>query len=467
MNLLEIKLVRGLFKARWFPVVPQLVMLAVFVLLITGGLGVTTNDPDLATWLRNTNLSNLIVWSYWWPVIIITAIFLGRLWCSVCPVELITYWAGRIGLRQQVPHILKSGWAVTILYTLIWIVGVHTLAVNRIPRQMALYLLILVIVAVDISLIFQKRAFCSYVCPVGHLLGLYALISPFEWRADDLSICKSCKTKDCFAKKNHYRLICRSCTSNIYPATIRDNRDCLLCTQCLKSCPYKNIRFSTRRPFADFFTAVNLRPAEVGFILLLSGFVIYEILSEWSVSLAILMWVPNRCTHALGTTGWMTNFVSATIMFVVLPALALLAVAALARLTSGRKAAPFGATVKTFALLLLPTIAGAHIIKSIIKMSSRIAYWRGALAEPNGIETAQRIVAGTLVLDKSVVDALDPAISFIAAVVLLLAMAATVQIFRRSVVAQKHSPSVKVVLLLCVLAYWSIFGLTIFGWRLS
>jgi hypothetical protein len=233
----------------------------------------------------------------------------------------------------------------------------------------------------------------------------------------------------------------------------------------LKTCPYENIRFSLRRPFADFFAAVNLRPAEVGFILLVSGFVIYEILSEWSVSLTILMWVPDRCTYTLGITGSMANFVSATIMFVVLPVLVLLVVAGLARLASGRKAAPLGATVRTFALLLLPTIAGAHIIKSILKMSSRIPYWRGALSDPKGIDTAQRIVAGKLVLDKSVTNALDPAVSFAAAAVLLVALAATVHIFRRSAVVQKHSPGVKVVLLLCVLAYWGIFGLTIFRWR--
>ncbi len=465
MNLFKIRLIKGLFGAKWFPVIPQLIMLIVFVLLVVGGLGVTTNDPDFASWLRNTNLSNLIVWSYWWPVIVIIAILAGRLWCTVCPVELITYWAERIGLRRQVPRILKSGWVVTIFYTLIWIVGVHTLAVNRIPRQMALYMLMLIIVAVDVSLIFRKRAFCSYVCPVGHLLGLYALISPFEWRADDLSSCRNCKTKDCCVKKNHYRLIGRSCTSNLYPATIRDNRDCLLCTQCLKSCPYKNIRFSTRRPFADFFTGVNLRPAEIGFILLVSGFVIYEILSEWSVSYSIMMWLPDRLTDTFGITGSMINLVSAAILFVVLPALALLAVVALIRLVSGRKAPPLGATVKTFALLLLPTIAGAHIIKSILRMSSRIPYWRGALSDPKGIETAQKMAAGTLMLDKSVVSTLDPAISIMAAIILLVALATTVQIFRQSEVVQKHSYGVRFVLFLCVLAYWGIFGLTIAEWR--
>jgi polyferredoxin len=465
MNLLKIKYIGELFKARWFPLVPQLIMLTIFVLLVVGGLGVTTGDPDLADWLRNTNLSNLIVWSYWWPIIIITAVLFGRLWCAVCPMELITYWASKIGLRQQVPHILKSGWVVTIFYALVWIVGVYVLAVNRIPHQMALYLLMLIIVAVDISLIFRKRAFCSYVCPVGHLLGLYALISPFEWRADDPSTCRSCKTKDCFTKKNHYRLIRRSCTSNLYPATIGDNRDCLLCTQCLKACPYKNIRLSTRRPFADFLTSVNLRPAEIGFILLVSGIVVYEILSEWPVSLAILTWVPDHCINALGITGPLANFISAIIMFIVLPVPALLAVAVLAKLASSWKAAPLGQTVKTFSLLLLPTIAGAHIIKSILSTSSRIPYWRGALADPKGIETAQRIAAGTLVPDQTVTDALDPAVSLAAAAVLLVALTATVKIFRLSAVVKKLSPGVRIVLLLGVLAYWYIFGLTVFLWK--
>ena len=63
---------------RWFPLVPQAVTLAVFALLVVGGLGVTTDDPAFAKVLRNTNLANLIVWSYWWPAIIATAVLFGR-----------------------------------------------------------------------------------------------------------------------------------------------------------------------------------------------------------------------------------------------------------------------------------------------------------------------------------------------------------------------------------------------------
>ncbi|MBN2590165.1 MAG: 4Fe-4S binding protein [Sedimentisphaerales bacterium] len=467
MNLLKNNCIGGLFKSKWFPLVPQLFMLAVFILLIAGGLGITANNPDFIYRLRYTNLANLIVWTLWWPLIIIAAVFLGRFWCTVCPMELITYWTSRIGLQQQVPQFLKSGWIVTIFYAVIWIVGVQVLAINRVPHQMALYMMFLIIVAADISLIFQKRAFCSYVCPIGHMLGLYSLISPFEWRADDLSTCKSCKTKDCVTTKNNYQLTSRSCTSNLYPATISDNRDCLLCTQCLKACPNKNIRFSSRRPFMDFFRDINLRPAQVGFIMLIGAFVVYEILSEWPVSFGIMMWLPEHIISALGISGPMVNFVWPVIMFIILPVLLLLILGTLAKLLSGWKGIPFFATIKTFALLLLPTIAGAHIIKSILKMSSHIPYWKNAIFDPKGMETAQNIMAGGIVLNNSVTNAINPVVSFTIVAILLLALAATMWIFCQSKFVQKHHSGVKLVLLLSVLAYWTIFGLAIFNWRLG
>ncbi len=465
MNLLRNKWIGGLGKAKWFPAAAQLLLLAVFILLILGGLGVTTTDPDLTEYLRDTNLANLIVWSYWWPVIIIAAVLFGRLWCTVCPMEFLTYWAGRIGLRRRVPGILRSGWVVTVFYTLVWIVGIQTLGVNRLPHRMSLYMLLLILVAVDVSLIFERRAFCSYVCPVGHLLGLYALLSPLEWRADDAGVCASCRTKDCVAKKNQYRLAGRSCTSGLYPASIADNRDCLLCTQCLKACPQENVRLSVRRPLADLLAGVDLRPAQAGFILVLSGIVVYEILSEWPVSLGIMMWGPEHLAQALGMTGAMSNLVSAMFLFIVAPALVLLLVTALTRLACGRERASFGQTAKTFTLLLLPTIAGAHILKSILRMSSRLPYWSGVWADPKGIATAKRMVAGTLAPDTSATNALDPAVSFVAIALLLASLAATELVFRRMVVRQKLSPGVQAVLFLGTLSYWSVFAVTILYWR--
>jgi len=73
-----------------FPLVVQIVLLIVFILIIAGGWGITTTNFKFAKILRNTNLANLLVWSYWWPLIIVATILIGRIWCMVCPMELIT-----------------------------------------------------------------------------------------------------------------------------------------------------------------------------------------------------------------------------------------------------------------------------------------------------------------------------------------------------------------------------------------
>ncbi len=75
-------MINKLFKNRYFLTSIQFLTLTVFVLLIYGAIGITTNDPDFAKILRNTNLSNLIVWSYWWPLITLTAILLGPILAS-------------------------------------------------------------------------------------------------------------------------------------------------------------------------------------------------------------------------------------------------------------------------------------------------------------------------------------------------------------------------------------------------
>lgn len=462
MNLLKIGMLRFLLSSKWFPQIFQVATMIAFVLLIVGGISVSASDAGFAKVLRNTNLANLIVWSYWWPLIIVSAVFLGRVWCTVCPMELLNALTVRVGLKKRVPKWLKSGWGITIFYALVLLVGIHTLAIHRIPQRMAIYLLALLALAFVMSLIYEKRAFCSYLCPVGHLLGLYAMVSPFEWRADDLSTCKACKTKDCISKKNRYKITGRSCASNLYPATIKDNRDCLLCTQCLKVCPYNNISFSIRKPFSDFFKDVSLKSSQTAFVLLVSGFVVYEVLSEWQESKAILTWIPGRFSELMGITGSTAGLVSAVIMFIVFPAALLLLIILMARLTSSEKTAN---TARNFALLLLPTMAGAHVIKAILKTTSRIPYWSFVSSDPAGVHTADKIMAGSLVLDNTAIGAVDPYISLIAAAILVAAFAFIIMIFLKSPGLRNMKAGARYSVFMGALAYWAAFGVTVLLWR--
>ncbi len=460
MDLFKIGLLKRLYKSQWFPLVPQVLVLVFFGYLVYGGLGVSTDDPDFAKILRNTNLANMIVWSYWWPLIIIGAVLLGRHWCTICPIELLTSIAGRFGRRRKPGWFLKSGWAITTFYSVILVFGIQTLVIHRIPQRMAIYMLVLLGVAVLSGLVWEKRTFCSHICPVGHLLGLYSLLAPVEWRVGDPQRCSECKTKDCIARGRLYNLTARSCTSDLYPAKIKDNRKCILCSQCLSSCPYDNPGLRLRRPLKDLFSGLRLSSAEIAFIILVSGFVVYEVLSEWGVTKAMLMTVPNTISSSWGITGAWTGTVKAVVLFVLLPVIFFAIFAGVRRLAGDRS---IRRSFESISLGLLPIMGGMHVLKAILKMTSRIPYWPQALADREGIQTAQALISGSLKLNTAILETADPYLTGIAIALPAAGFGLSAWVISRR---PGDSPSEKAVTLMAALVYAAIFEVSIMAWRL-
>ncbi len=260
MDLLKIKPLGIIARSRLFPIVPQFIMLAVFVALFFGSIGVGY-DSKIAPYIANLNLANQLVWNVWWPVILVVAAIAGHIWCAVCPLELVNSLASRIGLKKKTPGFLRSGWVVPLFFAFILFGAGKYLGLQAVPRTLAIYLATVVSISFISGLIWEKRSFCSYICPLGSIIGMYSYIAGIEWRANDPKLFDKCKTKDCAARTNRYKLTGHSCTSNLFPARIPDNRHCLLCTHCMKACPDSNFRFSLRMPFADFFKNIKLIPA--------------------------------------------------------------------------------------------------------------------------------------------------------------------------------------------------------------
>ena len=462
MDLLRVKWLRRLLKSAWVPLAVQVAMLVAFALLVWGGLGVADADDDVAGLARYTNLANLLVWCCWFPLVIVGAVVLGRVWCAVCPMELATTVASRIGLRRPVPAFLKSGWAITILYGAAAIVGVYTLGVHRVPHRMAVYLVALLALALTVGLVFEKRAFCSHVCPVGHLLGLYAHCSVLQWRAADAAVCNACEGKDCVAKSRRLGIRRRSCTSGLYPPAIQDNRDCLLCTQCLKVCPSDNLCLAVRAPWSDLRRPLGLTGAQLAFLAIVSGFVIFEVLSEWEPSLRALEWLPYLVADAFGLTGPAADLAAAGVMFVLLPAALFLVVAGGVRLAART---PVFDGAKAFALLLLPTVTGAQVVKAILKTTGHLPYWKVALADPAGVESARAIQAGTLAFDPSLPGWLTAAITVVVAMILVVALIVTVRLAQTSPWTARLPRAARPALVAAAATYWAIFAVTIVLWR--
>jgi len=456
-NLLNIKPLRLLLTSRFFPLIPQVFILICFAAIIYGGLIAPDVDAKLAGTLRNTNLAALLVWSLWWPLVIISAVLFGRIWCQVCPMELVNSLVSKIGLKRKVPSFFKSGWVVTLFYAFALLGFIRTFWAHRYPRRMAYFFIFLFGSAVLFALIYEKRAFCNHVCPVGHLLGLYALCSPFEWRAKDKDICAQCKTKECIDPKKYYSLVNRSCTSNLYPAAIQDNRRCLLCTQCLKVCPHGNLRFSLRKPLADFFKSIEINSAEFFLLFFASGLVIWEISEEWDASKKALLFVPDNISRVLGASGEIANFIHAVILFVLLPAIIFLIPALLARLTAGFS---LFEAAKKFSLIFLPTIAFTHLLKALFKISSRIPYYSLSVKDPIGYSTAKLIASGGIHLNKSFTNFMFPFLSYIALIVFGGVLISSWLILFKSDAFKNFSIRQKLPFMLIVTVYCAVFIIT-------
>jgi hypothetical protein len=284
---------------------------------------------------------------------------------------------------------------------------------------MAAFFLFLFASAMIAGLNYEKRAFCSYLCPVGRLLGLYACCAPLEWRARDAKTCEVCRSKDCVAAGNAYRLTARSCTSNLYPASIGDNRNCLVCTQCLKVCPWHNLRLSFRPPLADFFCGLRLRSVEFFLLFLVSGLVVWELAEEWAPARNVLDFVPGKVSSWLGVTGTAANSIQTLFLFILLPGLLFLIPGSAGKWlnkTSLRESAT------AFGLLFLPLIALGHLAKAVFRITSRLPYYSLAFKDPVGYSTAGLIASGKMKVDMRLADAFSPWATGLALLVLAAAI---------------------------------------------
>ncbi len=409
-NLLEVRILGGTASSRFYPLAAQILVLVAFVMVIAGGLMVPHVSARMTGTLRNTNLAALFVWSLWWPLVIISAVLSGRIWCQICPMEFVNSLLSKIGLKRKAPRFLTSGWGIAVFYSLALLGFIRTLWANRYPERMSAFFLFLLTSAIVIGLIYEKRAFCNYLCPVGRLLGLYGCCAPLEWRADERQTCWDCRDKNCVDAKNAYKVTGRGCTSNLYPPSVEDNRDCLMCTQCLKVCPQGNLRLSTRRPMADFFTGLRLSSVEIFLVFLASGLVAWEISEEWGPARTVLEFLPTKASAWLGFSDEAANLIQTLVLFTLLPGLIFTVPGWL-----GKRAnkISFLDSVKAFGLVFLPVMALTHVVKALFRITSRLPYYAYAFKDPAGYDTANLISSGKLKPDLGLASVLFPWASWV------------------------------------------------------
>jgi len=450
-NLLRCRPLRALVLWAGFPYLFQTLILGLFLFLAILGWGRFAPEGVHSKLYAKTNLVNLLTWGVWWPVMIWVAVLLGRVWCAVCPLELVTNGAERLGRKlgvrqRRLGRWFRSGSLIFALYALIQmlVAGVN---LHRVPAYTSIFLWGLLATAGLIGFFFKDRAFCYGFCPVGLLLSTYGRGGMVAIRSEPAA---DGEQGDCRDKIN-----AKSCPSLLNPSTLDTNTDCLLCGQCVKACqPRGGMSFflrplfywgDARKPLASWPVAL--------FIMLVSGFVTYELCSEWKAAKAIFLWLPTTLTKTLGMADF-SGWIKGVCMLFIYPPILWLMLGLLVLLFRG--ASTLGEAWRRLALPLAVVVAAGHMAKALAKFTSWSGYLPFALQDPTGVKNAVAIADGTVAKPVSLLP-----ISVVSAIGVLLLLTMLGFALRESRLADPTTHRSRIVPI--TLAGLAI-GILIFGW---
>ncbi|MBF0628372.1 MAG: hypothetical protein HQL91_09125 [Magnetococcales bacterium] len=236
-------LVRFLNASPWPLAILKIFTVSCFLLVVFAGL--------FGTDIPERNLATVFVWNYWWPLVVVSVLFVGSSWCAICPWDNLASWLIRRRLwRRSLPHpgfnLKVPAWLRNVYPALILLMGLTWLelgvGVTTQPRLTAILALVMVFLSLISLYLFERKAFCRYFCPVGRNMGCYSRLGPIEVRPQNEATCTTCKTMECY---NGSALI-EPCPTHLTVGRFSQNTYCISCGNCVLSCPHDNVSWRLR-----------------------------------------------------------------------------------------------------------------------------------------------------------------------------------------------------------------------------
>lgn len=371
MELTSNRLVKSLLKNRY----PQL---AVFVVMLAGYLFAILAGV-IGTPVGSHNFSIVFVWIAWWAILIIVAVpFFGRGWCALCPIPLPGEWLQRGAVLNQLdkkpkwldlhwPKFLRNIWLQNISFLLL---ALFSSVLLTTPNVTSIVLAAMLFAAVGLSMIFERRAFCRYLCPVGGFIGLYAQAAPIELRIKNKTTCVTCVGKPCYNGSD----IGYGCPWDVFPGGLTKNTYCGLCMECIRTCPHDNIAINLR-PFAADLAKPSTRLDEAfkAFIMLGSAMIYAGILlGPWGA-------LKDAAYH-VGTNAWFVYaIIFLFVIFGILPGLFTLCVLRVQSVLSLKQ------RFASLATSLIPLGLMFWVAFSLSFVLTNATYILAALSDPLGL----------------------------------------------------------------------------------
>jgi polyferredoxin len=307
-------------KSRWYPALPQALTAWVFAIITWQLLAGSSNAAE--------NMGSIYTWVLWWPILPLLFLATGRFWCAVCPFGLINDLVQKaFGRNEPVPMLMKKYgvWAIDVMFVLItW--ADHVFGIFKSPLLTGGLMLVIITGVVVSGAVWQRRAWCRYLCFLGGLAGNYARNGMVELRATP-EVCSKCKAKAaCF---NGTETV-PPCPVFEFPRMMATSANCNLCGNCVKSCPNDSIHVRLRPPSKEIYTARSPKFEEAFLAIVIMGIVFVKNTSDTAIWDSLLQRV-EAATH----TGFAISFTLIFLVAVNIPGIVLTLMSLGARYLNG------------------------------------------------------------------------------------------------------------------------------------
>ena len=238
------------------------------------------------TAIPGLNFGAAITWYVWFCLVFVMMVVVGRAWCAMCPFGGFAEWIQRktffqrtqktLGLGRKFPESLAQfGFILPVVSFLIltWIEEFFNIAGPGNPAATSFMVIGIVGSALTFFMVFERRSFCRYFCPLTSLIGTVGSMgSVAGFRTRDREHCLSCETKDCMRGGEEGF----GCPWYTWPGSADSNLYCGLCTECYKSCPDGNVGLFLQKPLTSVVAPTRRRADVAWAIALLWGLVLYQ-----------------------------------------------------------------------------------------------------------------------------------------------------------------------------------------------
>jgi cytochrome c oxidase assembly factor CtaG/polyferredoxin len=228
-DLLALGFLGRVIRSLWFRRTLQGVLFGLALLIIYDGIFGSQIGP--------MNLAGTLPWTHWRGLSVLALLVLGNFFCFACPFT----FARDLGRRllpgdRQWPRWLRTKWvSVGLLGIYLW--SYEAFSLWNSPWLTAWIMIGYFVAAIVIDGFFRGASFCKYVCPIGQFHFVQSLVSPFEVKTRDLSVCRTCKTFDCIRGNEQQR----GCELRLFQPKKESNLDCTFCLDCVRACPHDNV----------------------------------------------------------------------------------------------------------------------------------------------------------------------------------------------------------------------------------